>query len=196
MPATEIKVYFNFRSPYCYLASKRMFGLLDDFDVRFDWRPFGGWDGRSPPERAKIKIPIVRQDVARWAKRMNIPFNPPPITTEPTRAGAISLLAEEKGLLRSWVEAVMHAEWGEGRDIGQLDVLRDVSKAIGLDPDQAAEAADDPARRQHLQDNARLARADHVMGVPSFVIGDQVFWGNDRIDFVREHLQALGASKS
>ena len=44
-----IKLFFNFRSPYCYLASKRMFRLVDEYHARFEWRVLGGWDGRSPP---------------------------------------------------------------------------------------------------------------------------------------------------
>ena len=66
----DVKLYFNFRSPYCYLASKRMFDVLWVSDVRVIWRPLGGWKGRSPPERAAYKLPIARQDVARWCKRI------------------------------------------------------------------------------------------------------------------------------
>ena len=112
MSATkDVQVYFNFRSPYCYLASKKMFDLVDQHGARFVWRPLGGWAGRSPPERAKYKLPIVRQDVKRWCKRMGIPFKPPPVTTDPTIAGAASLLAEERGKLREYVVAVMAKEW-------------------------------------------------------------------------------------
>ena len=87
--SVDLKVFFNFRSPYCYLASKLMFSLLDEYDVNMVWRPLGGWDGRSPPDRAKVKMPLARQDVARWARRMGIPCNPPPPTTNPTLAGIV-----------------------------------------------------------------------------------------------------------
>ena len=55
----DVKVYFNFRSPYCYLASKTMWSIVDDFNVNILWRPVGGWDLRSPPERAQKKVPIA-----------------------------------------------------------------------------------------------------------------------------------------
>lgn len=74
----DVYLYFNFRSPYCYLASKTMFDVLDDFHVNVLWRPLGGWEGRSPPDVAKVKVPVARQDVARIARRMGIPVNPPP----------------------------------------------------------------------------------------------------------------------
>lgn len=192
----ELKLFFNFRSPYCYLASKTLFSLVDDYRVDLLWRPLGGWDGRSPPERAKVKVPLTRQDVARWARRMNIPCVPPPITTDPTPAGVVSLLAEEKGCLRDYVLEATHAEWGEGRDIGQQDILRAAAARAGLDAAEVAAALEDPARRQVLEDNWREAQSLGVIGVPTFVIGEQIFWGNDRIDFAREHLQEAGLARA
>ena len=189
-----VKVFFNFRSPYCYLASKTMFDVLDRFDCELHWRPLGGWDGRSSPERAKGKLPIARQDVRRWCRRMGIPFSPPPVTTDPTRAGAGSLLAEQQGRLREYVLEVMHAEWGEGRDIGDLDVLREAARRAGLDADALAQAADDPANQAQLGEHWQQAQAVGVFGVPSFVVGEEVFWGNDRLDFLAEHLTELGAA--
>jgi 2-hydroxychromene-2-carboxylate isomerase len=191
-----VTVFFNFRSPYCYLASKSMFGILDRFDCHFEWRPLGGWDGRSSPERAKSKLPIVRQDVRRWCRRLGIPFNPPPLTTDPTRAGAGSLLAEQQGRLREYVVAVMHAEWGEGRDIGQIDVLQEAGRRADLDPAALTAAVDDPALLARLGEHMQQAQAAGAFGVPSFVVGEEIFWGNDRLDFLAEHLADLGAARA
>lgn len=190
-----VTVFFNFRSPYCYLASKSMFDVLDRFDCHFEWRPLGGWDGRSSPERAKGKLPIARQDVRRWCRRLGIPFSPPPVTTDPTRAGAGSLLAEQQGRLREYVVEVMHAEWGEGRDIGQIEVLQDAGRRAGLDPAALTAAVDDPALLARLGEHMQQAQALGVFGVPSFVVGEEIFWGNDRLDFLAEHLADLGAAR-
>lgn len=192
----DLFVYFNYRSPYCYLASKHMFDLFEAYDVTVQWRPLGGWDGRSSPDRAKKKVPLVRQDVARWARRMGIPFVPPPAATDPTRAGAGSFLALREGLLRPYTVAVMAAEWAEGRDIGESAVLRDIARAVGLDPDALLAAADDPAHRRALAENWREADGKGVIGVPTFVIGEQIFWGQDRMDFLAEHLGELGLART
>ena len=192
----DVKFFFNFRSPYCYLASKTMFSLVDDYHVNFIWRPLAGWNGRSAPERAKVKIPITRQDVARWAKRMNIPCIPPPITTDPTPAGIGSLLAEEKGCLREYIIKVTDTEWGLGVDIGQSDTLIDLAREVGLDPAEFEAVLNDPDKQKILEDNWQEAQETGVIGVPTFVIDDQVFWGNDRIDFVHEHLRDLGLQKA
>ncbi len=76
--SVNVKLFFNFRSPYCYIASKFMFEIFDDYHANLVWRPLGGWTGRSSPDRAKVKVPITRQDVARITRRMGIPMKPPP----------------------------------------------------------------------------------------------------------------------
>ena len=187
----DVTLFFNFRSPYCYLASKKMFALVDDHGARFVWRPLGGWAGRSPPERAKYKIPIVRQDVKRWCRRMEIPFQPPPITTEPTIAAAGSLYAESAGLLREYVVAVMAKEWAEGADIGQPDVLLGVGESVGLERAGLAAAIEDEANLAVLERNHEEAQEKGAFGVPTFIVGEEIFWGQDRIEFVAEHLDRL-----
>ncbi len=187
----DLKVFFNFRSPYCYLASKTMFSLLDYYNVNLVWRPLGAWDGRSPPDRAKVKMPLARQDVARWARRMGIPCNPPPATTDPTLAGIGSLLAEEKGCLIEYVVEVMRCEWSGSNDIGQRDILIPVAESVGLDAKEFETTLDDPGSKKQLDDNWQEAQELGVIGVPTFVVNDQIFWGNDRIEFVEDYLAEL-----
>ncbi len=191
----DVKVFFNFRSPYCYLASKSLWKIIDDYHANLVWMPLGGWDGRSAPERAKIKITLTRQDVARWARKMGIPFNPPPVTTDPTKAGAGSLLAEEKGLLRKYMTEMMRAEWAEGLDIGQDDVLLNVGEAVGLDRKELAEAIESQDNLDRLAEHKKEADSLGIIGVPSFVIGEDIFWGNDRLEFVHDHLRELRLSR-
>lgn len=187
----DLYLYFNFRSPYCYLASKTMFDLLDDYHVNVLWRPLAGWEGRSPPEVAKVKVPVARQDMARIARRMGIPVNPPPVTTDPTMAGAGSLLAERRGVLRAYVVEVMRREWAEGGDIGDLDVLLAVGERVGLDRAELEAAVKDQDNLARLSANWAEAQGKGVIGVPTFVVGDEIFWGQDRMDYLEEHLTEL-----
>lgn len=191
----DVKLFFNFRSPYCYLASKKLWPIVDEFQSRLIWRPVGGWDLRSPPERAKSKMPLVRQDLGRFARRLGIPVVPPPVSTDPTLAGAGSLLAEQKGLLRPYIVEVMREEWSHGRDIGQEDVLLEVGERIGLDRQELAKAIHSPSNLEQLARNADEAAELGVIGVPTFVIDEQVFWGQERIDFVLDELRERRATK-
>jgi len=185
-----VETFFNFRSPYCYLASKTMW-VIEQHGGAIDFKPLGGWSGRSAPERAKVKLPISRQDVQRWARRLGIPFVPPPRSTDPTKAALAALVAVEAGLVQPYTVAVMAAEWSEGRDIGDPDVLVPVAVSAGLDEAAVVAAFDDPARAATLEANAESAASRGIFGVPTFVIGDQIFWGQDRIDFVTEHLDEM-----
>ncbi|MCG2633383.1 MAG: DsbA family protein [Gammaproteobacteria bacterium] len=191
----KIELFFNFRSPYCYFASQRMWSLFDEFDVDLGWRPLGGWNGRSAPERAKRIIPTMRQDMARWARRLGVPFTPPPASTDGTRAGAASLLVEQRGLLRPYVSAMMDAVWGQGLNIAEDGPLLMVAAKVGIDGAELLAAADDARRGEKLLENWRLAESSGVFGVPSFLLGEQIFWGNDRIEFVADYLREQGLAK-
>lgn len=187
----DVYLYFNFRSPYCYLASKTLFEIFDDYHANLVWRPLGGWDGRSPPDVATKKLPLARQDMARIARRLGVPVNPPPKTTDPTLAGAASLYADQQGLLRPYLIEVMRKEWADGLDIGDEQVLLDVATQVGLDADGVRAAMHDPANHAQLVANWQEADAKGVIGVPTFVIGEEIFWGQDRIDYVLEYLHEL-----
>lgn len=186
--AKDVWVFFNYRSPYCYLATHRMWAIEDAHGGKLVFKPLGGWSGRSPPERAKVKMPIARQDVRRWAKRMKVPCVPPPPTTDPTKAALGALVAIERNLIRPYTNAVMRKEWTEGQDIGDPDVLLPVATSVGLDCAELVAAFEDPARHAQLEENAALASQRGIFGVPTFLIGNEIFWGQDRIDFVEEFL--------
>ena len=191
----DVKLFFNFRSPYCYIASKILFQIYDDYNTNLIWKPLGGWSGRSSPERAKIKIPLTRQDVRRVTAKMGIPMTPPPMTTDPTKAGAASLYAEQKGLLREWIVEVMRAEWADGLDIGEASVLLNIGEKIGLDKNILTNAFSDQDYLNQLENNWREAQELGLIGVPSFQIGEELFWGSDRIDYVADHLNTLRLRK-
>ena len=193
--SVDVTLFFNFRSPYCYIASNTLFRIYDDYHANLVWRPLGGWSGRSSPERAKVKVPLVRQDVRRITGKMGIPMNPPPITTDPTKAGAASLLAEQQGLLRPWIVEVMRAEWASGLDIGDEQVLLEVGDKVGLDNSELQAAFTDEGKLAQLDRNWEEARELGLIGVPSFQIGEELFWGSDRIEYVLDHLRGLRLSR-
>ena len=193
--AVDVKLFFNFRSPYCYIASKTLFAIYDDYHTNLVWRPLGGWSGRSSPERAKVKVPLTRQDVRRITGKMGIPMNPPPISTDPTIAGAASLLAEERGLLREWIVEVMRAEWADGQDIGDEQVLLRVGELVGLDSSELRASFTDEGKLAQLEKNWEEAQELGLIGVPSFQLGEELFWGSDRIEYVLDHLNELRLRK-
>ena len=192
----DVHVYFNFRSPYGYVASKTMWPIFDDFHTNLIWHPVGGWNLRSSPDRAKVKIPIARQDLQRHARRLGIPVNPPPLETDPTAAGAASFYAEKEGKLREFIVETMREEWENGQNIAEDQALIAIANRSGLDADTVLHHAKSPENITRLERNAQQAADDGVIGVPTFRINDQIFWGQDRIEFVVEYLMELRARRA
>ena len=188
----QVKIFFNYRSPYGYLASRSMFERLASFKVEIEWLALAGWDGRSAPERAKVKVPLTRQDVKRWCLHLNIPFTPPPIETDPTLAAMVSYVAVEEGRLAEFTRIALWKEWAEGKDIGDRTTMLEISREVGLDLAKVKEVIDSKMYLKRLENNWAEAQRIGVIGVPSFVVDDQIFWGNDRLDFLVRHLQDLG----
>ena len=191
----DVHVYFNFRSPYCYLVSKTMWSIFDNYHSRLVWHPVGGWNLRSSPERAKKKLPIARQDMARFARRLGIPVNPPPMETEPTPAGAASILAESEGCLREFIVETMREEWEFGNNIAEDSALAAIAVRCSLDAEAVLAAAKDPTNLATLEQNVQEAEDKGVIGVPTFVIDDEIFWGQDRVEFVEERLNDMRARR-
>lgn len=169
-----------------------MFERLASFKVEIEWLALGGWDGRSPPERAKVKVPLTRQDVKRWCLHLNIPFTPPPIETDPTLAAMVSYVAVEEGRLAEFTRVALWKEWAEGKDIGDKTTMLEISQEAGLDLTKVKEVIDSKMYLKRLENNWSEAQRIGVIGVPSFVVDDQIFWGNDRLDFLARHLRDLG----
>ncbi|MGE3847727.1 MAG: DsbA family protein, partial [Gammaproteobacteria bacterium] len=109
-----------------------------------------------------------------------------------TPAALVAYAAEAADLLPRYVKRVMWAEWAEGQDIGAPEVLCHVASEVGLPAAAVPAALDNLDYLAGLQENWQEAESLGVIGVPTFVVGDQVFWGNDRIDFVEEYLAELG----
>jgi 2-hydroxychromene-2-carboxylate isomerase len=106
-------------------------------------------------------------------------------------AGAVSFAAEKEGLLKPYIIEVMRQEWAEGRNIGEIDTLFEVAEVIGLSHECVEAASSDESYLVKMDENWQEAQSKGVIGVPSFTVDDQIFWGNDRIDSLKDHLHDL-----
>ena len=137
---------------------------------------------------AKIANRIV--DLHRWAKRHRLPFRMPskfPIKTSPALRGALAM--RRFGKEWEYLQQIFAAYWErDDASVAELDGLRPVASALGVDPEQFIALADSAEVRQELiaETDAGLARG--VFGAPTFVVGEEVFWGKDRMDFIDEEL--------
>ena len=198
MPKT-LEFFFDFGSPTAYLAYTQLPKLAAAAGAELAWRPMllGGVfkaTGNASPVAVPAKGRWMHQDMARWARRYGVPLamNPHfPINTLPLMRGAVGMqLRRPQDFLR-YVDAVYRAMWVEPQNLGDPAVLASVLQRAGFDAEAFAALVNDAEVKAQLVKNTEEAVARGVFGAPTMFVGEQMFFGQDRLDFVREALDAL-----
>ena len=194
MTEPVIEFFWDPVSPYTYLASTRIEALAVRVGAVLRWRPFLlGKVLEATGNRPNIDVPAkgrhMLADLARWARHYGVPLVAPPTfpisTVTALRAG---LAAEQAGRGPAFATAVMRAYWGEGRDISQAQTLLAVAAAAGLDGAALLAQTQEPAIKDALRSNTDEAVRRGAFGAPTFFVGEQMFWGNDRLGILEECL--------
>ena len=193
--ARTIEFYWDLGSTNSYFALHLIEPVAARHGARIVPRPFNlGYVFRHhsyvlmDEPKAKITNRIV--DLHRWARRHRLPFQMPtkfPIKTSPALRGALAM--RRFGKEWEYLQQIFAAYWErDDASVAELDGLRPVASALGVDPEQFIALADSAEVRQDLiaETDAGLARG--VFGAPTFVVGEEIFWGKDRMDFIDEEL--------
>jgi 2-hydroxychromene-2-carboxylate isomerase len=190
-----VEFYFDFGSPYSYLAYKALPGIATAHAAQIVWRPMllGGVfkaTGNHSPAEIPAKSKWMHQDMRRWAQRYSVAFNHNPyfpVNTLTLMRGAVGM--QMRGpIFHQYLNAIFHAMWGEPRNLGVQDELVAVLRQAGLDADAFQSMLNDPAVKEQLKKITEEAVARGVFGAPTFFVGEEMFWGQDRLDFVAEAL--------
>lgn len=194
MPAT-LDFYYDFGSPNCYLAHVRLPEILARTGAALSLKIMllGGVfqaTGNQSPVLNKLKAPNVHRDMLRYIGKYRVPFtmNPHfPINTLKMMRGAV--VAEEEGYLERYNAALYPAMWRDALDMGQDEVLVDVLGAAGLDARHILARTGEDAVKARLKAYTEAAVARGVFGAPTFFVNDEMFFGQDRLEFVEDALQ-------
>lgn len=187
--------WFDYHSPWSYLAAARLTAIESRHNVRFRWRPLHlprlieMIGGRRPLEGPAAFVRWYQQDLQDWAALygMHIRYHPE-FPLRPARALRATLFAETLQLEAPFALAVFRAYWTESHDISDLAVLGALGAAVGLNAAQVAAAAENPVWKQGLAANTAAAAAQGVFGVPTVNTGTKLFFGNDRLDMLERYL--------
>ena len=187
----ELTFYFDLGSPYAYLAAQRLDGLLgEDRKQAVSWQPvlLGGLfklTGRSSwalgdYERRQRGM----AEIERRARSYGLPALrwPDPWPSDYLMAARVAIWAFDQGAGRAYVDEAYRAAFQRGVDISTPAHVLQAARAAGLDPDGAAAAAQDPAVKATLRSVTEAAHARGVFGVPTLAVGDELYWGDDRLD--------------
>jgi len=190
-----VEFYFDFGSPYSYLAYKALPGIAAARGAQVLWRPMllGGVfkaTGNHSPAEIPAKSKWMDDDMRRWAARYDAPFrrNPHfPINTLTLMRGATGMQMRGPDFAR-YVDTMFHAMWAEPRNLGDPEELAAVLRAAGFDTESFLALVSDAEVKEALKNQTEAAVARGVFGAPTFFVGEDLFWGQDRLDFVAQAL--------
>ena len=198
--ANPIDFYFDFSSPYGYLASTQIDELAAKHGRGVTWRPIllGAVfkiTGGQPLPTIPLKGSYAAHDMARTARRFKVPFKLPsrfPVaTTAPSRA-YYWLRDRDPALARSLARALFHAYFAEDRDISNPEVTGNVAAKLNVSKEELLQALNEPAVKERLRSEVDAAIERGVFGSPYIVVDGEPFWGADRLEQVEQWLETGG----
>jgi 2-hydroxychromene-2-carboxylate isomerase len=187
--------YFDIISPYGYFAAERIGALAERCGARIDWRPFHMRQVNAeelgvtaPLFMQPLKGPYFAQDVPRMARWFDLPFAPPPIAEVSSVAvhRAIWFWKDQgnEAAAAALSLAAFRATHAKTRNLSAPEAVCALADEIGQDGAALRAALGDPAVKDRLRAETAAAVAAGVWGTPTFAVGDQLFWGSDRLDQV------------
>jgi 2-hydroxychromene-2-carboxylate isomerase len=196
----SIDYYLYPLSPFSYLAGLRLEEIAARHGATISYKPvqllriFAQTGTLPVKERHESRRKYRLADIARVARMNGMPVSlqPPYWATNPVPASAaiISAQAAGGGDVGRLVHGFLKAAWAEDRDIADDDVVRDIMSAAGFDAGLADRGL--LTAVEQLERNTDEALRRFVFGAPSYVVGDEIFWGQDRLPHLDAHLEALG----
>lgn len=191
-----IECFFDVGSPASYLAWTQLPGLAARHQATLKWKPMllGGVfqaTGNQSPAAIPAKGRYSRIDLQRFARDYGVTlnFNPNfPVNTLLLMRGATAYL--ESSRFQHYLNAIFTAMWVDQLDLGQPEVVAGVLKGAGFDADEVLRYCADDAVKDKLRQLTDEALERGVFGAPTMFVGDQMFFGQDRLHHVEKALQA------
>lgn len=200
MSRPSVEFWFEFASTYSYLSVMRIEQAAQAAGVEVVWRPFLlgpvflalGWND-SPFNIYPPKGRYMWRDLARLAAKYGLPFRlPSRFPRSGVLAARVALIGVEEGWVAPFARAVMTANFAEDREIGEAGVIESILRELGLPVDAVLERALAEDNKLALRSQTERAPELGLFGAPSFRVGDELFWGNDRLEDALAWAQRAG----
>ena len=196
--SAPIDFYFDFSSPYGYLASEQIEALAARHGRAVMWHAIV-LDAQFQPQGG-VKIPLAllrteyaRRDCERSAAFLGIPYKTPtpyPVHTEHAARAFQWLSDRNPDEARAFAHGVFRAYFVDGRNIAEVAVLLEIAATLGLDREEVSNAFSDLATKARLKAEIDLAEARGVFGSPFFIVEGEGFWGPDRLPQLERWLES------
>jgi 2-hydroxychromene-2-carboxylate isomerase len=191
-----VEFYFDFGSPASYLAWTQLPAIAAQYDAQLVYRPvlLGGIHkatNNASPAAIPAKGAWMQIDLARFARRYGVQFqhNPYfPINTLMLMRGATGTQMQDEALFLRYVDTVYRAMWEQPRNMADPATIGEVLAAGGLDASVLLQLTQNANVKEKLKQDTEAAVARGLFGAPTMFVGDEMFFGQDRLDFVKEAL--------
>lgn len=192
----SIEFFFDFGSPATYLAWTQIQALADRCNAEIEWRPMllGGVfkaTGNQSPAMIPAKGAYMIGDLGRYADRYGVEmnFNPHfPVNTLMLMRGAVAYQNSER--FQQYLSAIFTALWVDEKNLNEPEVMAEVLTAAGFDGDEFMQLCASDAVKNTLKANTEEAVERGVFGAPSLFVDGELFFGQDRLEFVEAALRA------
>lgn len=195
----RIEFFYDVSSPWTYLAFVNVQKLAQEEGAEIDWRPFlvgGVFNAVNPTMYRMRENPVpareawVKRDLQAWARLagLKIAFPPKVFPVNSVKALRGLLWAKTQGREVELATAFFELYWSEDRDISQDEVVAEAASRAGLDPARLLQAITEPGVKEQLKANTDELIARGGFGSPTMFVGDEMFFGNDRLPLVRDAL--------
>ncbi len=185
-----VDFYYGLGSRYSYLASTQIERIAAATGCRFEWYPAassalmalrGGRPFRGEPISGQYEWPYRRHDAEAWAEYYGVPYREPvDFLVDPDYLAVAATAAKQLGAVEVYSRRLFRAVFVEGRAVAEAD-LAELATEAGLDAAAFRAQLADPATTERYQAELRRARERGAFGVPTFFLGERMFWGNDRL---------------
>jgi len=186
----KFQFWFEFASTYSYLVASRIERVAGPAGIAVEWKPFllgpifaaQGWND-SPFNIYPAKGRYMWRDMERCCEKIGIPFRKPSVFPRSGLIAArVACMVSGERWMPDFVRAVYCANFADDRDISRPETIAAILSDLGYDGPGLVERAESPENKRRLRAQTEEAVALGIFGAPTFVVGRELFWGNDRLE--------------
>ena len=188
----NVDYYFFLLSPWSYLGIQKFNAIVKKNNVTVNYKPidvmktFSTMGGTPPAKRHESRQKLRLDELQRWSSFLNVPINLHPAhwPTDQTLAAKMVIVAGKSSNAGVLVDNILSAVWNEEKNISDRNTLIEIANNSSLDGDKIADQASIDTIQSEYDEITDEAHAKNVFGSPTYIYNDELFWGQDRLDFL------------